>query len=409
MENNWTPTPHSSTPPPAAANQRPRSSKMVVPVLIASLLSAGLAAGGTALVIEQDGGGVTTVVRETVFDQQPAGTTSPSPAVAGTSMSIADMYKKYGAGVVRVEHSQGLGSGFVIDTEGHILTNAHVVDGAQGEITVSFSNEEKVVAKVIGVDNATDVALLKVDVPASALTVIPLGDSDKQQVGDAVVAIGNPFGQDRTVTSGIISAVARAIQAPNGFSIKGALQTDAAINHGNSGGPLLDMRGQVIGINSQIDTGGQANAGSVGIGFAVPINLVKQVTSDLLTKGKAEHAWLGVQLSDVTPTLAEQVKIGSDYGAMVAAVTPGSPADKAGLKGATGQVTIAGTTYAIGGDVIVEANGEKIQDLEALQGVVTKLKPGDKLELVVKDSSGTAKNVTAIIGDQPQDPTALGG
>jgi len=382
---------------------------MVVPVLIASLLSAGLAAGGTALVIEQDGGSVTTVVRETVFDQQPAGTTSSSPAVAGTAMSIADMYKKYGAGVVRVEHSQGLGSGFVIDTEGHILTNAHVVDGAQGEITVSFSNEEKVVAKVIGVDNATDVALLKVDVPASALTVIPLGDSDKQQVGDAVVAIGNPFGQDRTVTSGIISAVARAIQAPNGFSIKGALQTDAAINHGNSGGPLLDMRGQVIGINSQIDTGGQANAGSVGIGFAVPINLVKQVTSDLLTKGKAEHAWLGVQLSDVTPTLAEQVKIGSDYGAMVAAVTPGSPADKAGLKGATGQVTIAGTTYAIGGDVIVEANGEKIQDLEALQGVVTKLKPGDKLELVVKDSSGTAKNVTAIIGDQPQDPTALGG
>ncbi len=382
---------------------------MVVPVLIASLLSAGLAAGGTALVIEQDGGSVTTVVRETVFDQQPAGTTSSSPAVAGTAMSISDMYKKYGAGVVRVEHSQGLGSGFVIDTEGHILTNAHVVDGAQGEITVSFSNEEKVVAKVIGVDNATDVALLKVDVPASALTVIPLGDSDKQQVGDAVVAIGNPFGQDRTVTSGIISAVARAIQAPNGFSIKGALQTDAAINHGNSGGPLLDMRGQVIGINSQIDTGGQANAGSVGIGFAVPINLVKQVTSDLLTKGKAEHAWLGVQLSDVTPTLAEQVKIGSDYGAMVAAVTPGSPADKAGLKGATGQVTIAGTTYAIGGDVIVEANGEKIQDLEALQGVVTKLKPGDKLELVVKDSSGTAKNVTAIIGDQPQDPTALGG
>ena len=382
---------------------------MVVPVLIASLLSAGLAAGGTALVIEQDGGSVTTVVRETVFDQQPAGTTSSSPAVAGTAMSIADMYKKYGAGVVRVEHSQGLGSGFVIDTEGHILTNAHVVDGAQGEITVSFSNEEKVVAKVIGVDNATDVALLKVDVPASALTVIPLGDSDKQQVGDAVVAIGNPFGQDRTVTSGIISAVARAIQAPNGFSIKGALQTDAAINHGNSGGPLLDMRGQVIGINSQIDTGGQANAGSVGIGFAVPINLVNQVTSDLLTEGKAERAWLGVQLSDVTPTLAEQVKIGSDYGAMVAAVTPGSPADKAGLKGATGQVTIAGTTYAIGGDVIVEANGEKIQDLEALQGVVTKLKPGDKLELVVKDSSGTAKNVTAIIGDQPQDPTALGG
>ena len=410
MNENWTPTNYPTTPPPAAENQKQRGSRLVVPVLIASLLSAGLAAGGTALVINQDGGGSTTIVRQVANPANSSDSGSSVMPVASTGgMTIEQMYKQYGNGVVRVDHSSGLGSGFVIDSEGHILTNAHVVDGAQGDITVSFSNNEKVVAKVIGVDNATDVAVLKVDVPSSALTVIPLGDSAGLTVGSGVVAIGNPFGQDRTVTSGIISAVARSIQAPNGFSIDGAIQTDAAINHGNSGGPLLDMSGQVIGINSQIDTGGQANSGSVGIGFAVPINLVKQVTADIMATGKAQHAWLGVQLSDVDPTLASQTKIGSDYGAMVANVTTGSPAAKAGLTGATGETTIGGQSYAVGGDVIVEANGDKIEGVKDLQAAVSALKPGDKLELVVKTSNGDTKTITVILGDQPQDPTALAG
>jgi S1-C subfamily serine protease len=410
MNENWTPTNYPTTPPPAAENQKQRGSRLVVPVLIASLLSAGLAAGGTALVINQDGGGSTTIVRQVANPANSSDSGSSVMPVASTGgMTIEQMYKQYGNGVVRVDHSSGLGSGFVIDSEGHILTNAHVVDGAQGDITVSFSNNEKVVAKVIGVDNATDVAVLKVDVPSSALTVIPLGDSAGLKVGSGVVAIGNPFGQDRTVTSGIISAVARSIQAPNGFSIDGAIQTDAAINHGNSGGPLLDMSGQVIGINSQIDTGGQANSGSVGIGFAVPINLVKQVTADIMATGKAQHAWLGVQLSDVDPTLASQTKIGSDYGAMVANVTTGSPAAKAGLTGATGETTIGGRSYAVGGDVIVEANGAKIEGVKDLQAAVSALKPGDKLELVIKTSNGDTKTITVILGDQPQDPTALAG
>ena len=409
MNENWTPTNYPTTPPPAAENQKQRGSRLVVPVLIASLLSAGLAAGGTALVINQDGGGTTTIVRQVANPANSSDSGNVMPVASTGGMTIEQMYKQYGNGVVRVEHSSGLGSGFVIDSEGHILTNAHVVDGAQGDITVSFSNNEKVVAKVIGVDNATDVAVLKVDVPSSALTVIPLGDSAGLKVGSGVVAIGNPFGQDRTVTSGIISAVARSIQAPNGFSINGAIQTDAAINHGNSGGPLLDMSGQVIGINSQIDTGGQANSGSVGIGFAVPINLVKQVTADIMATGKAQHAWLGVQLSDVDPTLASQTKIGSDYGAMVANVTTGSPAAKAGLQGATGETTIGGQSYAVGGDVIIEANGAKIEGVKDLQAAVSSLKPGDKLELVVKTSTGDTKNITVILGDQPQDPTALAG
>ncbi len=408
MNENWTPNSYSAAPPPAAQNPKQRGSRIVVPVLIASLLSAGLAAGGTALVVNNDDRGTGTTVRESVATPVSDSGSTAMPAVSSGSMDIPTMYKKYGAGVVRVEHSTGLGSGFVIDSEGHILTNAHVVDGAKGEITVSFSNEERVVAKVIGIDNATDVALLKVDLPASALTVIPLGDSATQQVGDPVVAIGNPFGQDRTVTSGIISAVARSIQAPNGFMINDAIQTDASINHGNSGGPLLNMQGRVIGINSQIDTGGTGD-GSVGIGFAVPINLVKQVVSDLMTTGRAQHAWLGVQLSEVNPTLASQVKIGSDFGAMIARVAPNSPAAKAGLTGATGETTIQGNTYAIGGDVVVEANGTKIETIKDLQAAVSALKPGDKLELVMKTSTGATKNVTVTLGDQPQDPIALAG
>jgi VCBS repeat-containing protein len=404
-------TPYSTTPPPAAENQKKqRGSRIVVPVLIASLLSAGLAAGGTAALVSQQGGSTTTVVREVAQPTNNASSSSAAVAPASTDgqMSIAQMYEQEGAGVVRVEHSGGLGSGFVIDKQGHILSNAHVVDGAKGPISISFSNNEKVEAKVIGVDNATDVALLKVDVPASSLTVMALGSSSDLQVGAPVVAIGNPFGQDRTVTSGIISAMAREIQAPNGFTIDGAIQTDAAINHGNSGGPLLDMNGKVIGINSQIDTGGTGN-GNVGIGFAIPINLVKEVTAQLMNGGKAQHAWLGVQLTNVDPTLASQVKIGSDYGAMIAGVSKGSPADKAGLKGATGEVTIGGQTYAIGGEVVVAANGKKIENVDDLQAAVTAGKPGEKLELTVKTSDGQTKQITVTLGDQPQDPTALAG
>ena len=423
MDTNWTPnpsnpttpqpyTPYTTTPPPAAENQKKRGSRIVVPVLIASLLSAGLAAGGTAALVSHEGGSTTTVVRQVAAAPATSSDTASNAVSSDVSrdgqLSIAQIYAKEGAGVVRVEHSGGLGSGFVIDKEGHILTNAHVVDGAQGTIYVSFSNNEKVEATVVGVDNATDVAVLKVDVPASALDVMPLGTSKDLPVGAPVVAIGNPFGQDRTVTSGIISAVARQIQAPNGFAINGAIQTDAAINHGNSGGPLLDMQGRVIGINSQIDTGGTGD-GNVGIGFAIPIDLVKQVASQLMNGGKVQHPWLGVQLTDVNPTLASQAKVGSDHGAMIANVTQGSPAEKAGLKGATGEITISGQSYAIGGDIVVKANGQDVNNVKDLQAAVSSLKPGDKLALEVKNADGQSRTVTVTLGNQPQDASALQG
>src|SRR5262249_1619495 len=185
------------------------------------------------------------------------------------------------------------GSGFVIDGEGHILTNNHVIEGAD-KIEVKLGESDKeYTAEVVGTDPASDLALLKVSAPTSELTPLTLGDSSKMEVGDPVVAIGNPFGLDRTVTSGIVSALQRQIQAPNGFSIDNVIQTDAAINPGNSGGPLINGAGEVIGINSQIETGGSGSDGNVGIGFAIPINTAKSEIKSLIENGEVEHAYLG--------------------------------------------------------------------------------------------------------------------
>lgn len=406
----------SFTPPPAPEPPQRRGSRLVVPIVLASLLSAGLAAGATAVVVDRSGdGAVTTVIRENVVDAvaEPAvGMASGEEAIVepaledGAAMDAAAIYRAYGSSVVRVEHSSGVGSGFVIDTDGHIVTNAHVVEGAQGGLTVSFSNDEKMEAELVGLDFATDIAVLKVDAPASALKPVVLGDSSRTYVGQEVVAIGNPYGKDRTVTAGIVSQVARQIPAPNGFAINGAIQTDAAINQGNSGGPLFDDNGRVIGINTQIISDG---GGSDGIGFAVPVNLAKSVVADIMEFGEAQHSWLGVRLSEVDPTLASEVNTGVDYGAMVAAVTPDSPAAKAGLKGATGEMTIAGTTYAVGGDIVISANGEKIEDVIALQQAVAALNPGDTLTLEVKRAGGDTETIEVVLGNQPQDPIALGG
>ena len=195
----------------------------------------------------------------------------------------------------------------MLDKEGHIVTNFHVIDGATS-IEVRFSNDDTLKATLVGSDPSTDVALLKVDASARALTPLALADSDRLEVGDAVVAIGNPFGLERTVTTGIVSALQRAVKAPNGYSIDHVIQTDAPINHGNSGGPLLNTRGDVIGINSQIETGG-AGDGNVGIGFAVPSNTVKSVVGQLLASGKVEHAYLGVSAVEITPDIANSFRL----------------------------------------------------------------------------------------------------
>jgi S1-C subfamily serine protease len=380
------------------------------PLLTAAVLGGGVAVAAVALL-----GGLersTTVVTETLEEPSPART-----ATSGT-MSVNEIYQRSAPGVVRVNVTststaasdplggaspsvQTLGSGFVIDKAGHIVTNYHVVRDA-GRVTVSFSNRDSVRAKVVGTDPSTDIAVLQVETAASALTPLSLGDSDHVLVGDPVVAIGNPFGLDRTATSGIVSALQRFITAPNEFTIDHVIQTDAPINHGNSGGPLIDAHGKVIGVNTQIETGDSAS-GNVGIGFAVPSNTVKDVVAQILSTGHVNHAFLGIVGQALTPSLAEKYNLATGAGVLVESVSHGSGADDAGLRGGTTRVVDAGETYVLGGDIIVTVDGQKITSIEQLRDVVAAHEPGDRLQLTIyRQAKRTSMTVT--LGRQPSSP-----
>jgi len=290
------------------------------------------------------------------------------------------------------------GSGFVIDSKGHALTNNHVVEGAD-KITVKLGDSNATYdAKVIGSDPATDLALLEVDAPESDLHPLSLGRSSEMEVGDPVVAIGNPFGLDRTVTSGIVSALQRQIQAPNGFSIDNVIQTDAAINPGNSGGPLINAAGEVIGINSQIQTGG--GSGNVGIGFAIPIDTARAEIHQLETTGEVEHAYLGIEGGTVTPQLAKALNLPVTEGVLVQSVTPDGPADKAGIEGGHTTATIEGEEVSLGGDIITEIDGHKISEMNEVIEVVNSKQPGDEVELTVI-REGRTKKADVTLGDRP--------
>jgi len=291
------------------------------------------------------------------------------------------------------------GSGFLIDTEGHIVTNSHVVDGASKVQVTLGSNETSHEAEIVGTDPATDVALLKVDVPADQLHPLALGDSSKVQVGDPVVAIGNPFGLNRTVTSGIVSALQRQIQAPNGFSISHVIQTDAAINPGNSGGPLIDASGRVIGINSQIQSGG--GGGNVGIGFAVPINTARDVVGQIERDGKVEHAYIGITGGSVTPAIADALKLPTEKGVLVNEVIEDGPADKAGIKAGETEATIEGAKVRRGGDVITGIDGEPVTSMEDVIDAVDAAEPGEEMEMTVVRADGEEKTVTVTLGVRP--------
>jgi S1-C subfamily serine protease len=291
------------------------------------------------------------------------------------------------------------GSGFLIDTEGHIVTNNHVVEGADKVEVKLGSSDKTYTAEVVGTDPATDVALLKVDAPVENLHPLALGDSSNVEVGEPVVAIGNPFGLDRTVTSGIVSALQRQIQAPNGFSISHVIQTDAAINPGNSGGPLIESEGKVIGINSQIQTGGSGN-GNVGIGFAVPINTAREVIQQIEDHGEVKHAYLGISGGSVTPELAKALKLPEEEGVLVNEVVKGGPADEAGIEGGDTSATIEGASFRLGGDVITEVNGKKIEGMEDVINAVNAASPGDKMELTV-DRDGKPQTIDVTLGVRP--------
>jgi S1-C subfamily serine protease len=291
------------------------------------------------------------------------------------------------------------GSGFVIDDEGHILTNNHVIEGAS-KVTVKLGDSEKTYdAEVVGTDPGTDVALLQVDAPKSEIHPLTLGRSSEMEVGDPVVAIGNPFGLDRTVTSGIVSALQRDIQAPNGFSISHVIQTDAAINPGNSGGPLINAEGAVIGINAQIATGGGGN-GNVGIGFAIPIDTVRAEIEALKTKGEVEHAFIGISGGTITPELSKALNLPVDEGVIVQSVVKDGPADKAGIEAGGTEAQIDGQQVRLGGDIITEVDGEKLKSMDELVEIIQSHEPGDELQLTILRGD-QEKTADVTLGDQP--------
>ncbi len=397
---------------------RSRIASLTTLVFAAAASGAALAVGATALLVGV-GRGSTTTVREVA-----APGTSPASFDPHDGLSINEIYRAAAPGVVQVsttktvtqpadpfggffgfpsqtqsQTEQALGSGFVIDKAGHIVTNYHVVAGATA-VYVSFSNDESLRATIVGRDPSTDIAVLHVDAKSRALTPLQFANSDRIQVGDEVVAIGNPFGLDRSVTAGIVSALQRPITAPNGYTIDHVIQTDAALNHGNSGGPLLDTQGQVIGVNSQISTGDTGSDGNVGVGFAIPSNTVRTVVTQLIQNGKVEHSYLGVRLVAVTPDVAQLFHLGAAHGLVIQRMDADGGAEKAGLRAGTTTVTVAGVSYPLGGDLIVAADGNPLFSVDDLRDAIAGKKPGDKIVLTLYRGSRRME-VTARLGRQP--------
>jgi putative serine protease PepD len=355
-------------------------------VVTAAALVAGAGVGAGTYAAFGAGDRTTTVVQ-----QAPV---AGSPAAATKATSVGQVYKQAGPGVVEInvtesssgssdsspfpfggggngsQQAQAQGSGFVYDSDGHIVTNNHVVDGASS-ITVRFQDRSEYKAHVVGTDPSTDLAVIKVDAPASKLHALTLGDSNALEVGDGVVAIGSPFGLDETVTSGIVSALNRSISSSSSFTIAGAIQTDAAINHGNSGGPLLNMSGQVVGVNTQIES---ESGGNDGVGFAVPSSTIRNVISQLVSGKSVQHAYLGVFVGDA-----------AGAGAKIARVRSGSPAAKAGLKV---------------GDVVTEFGGRTIGSADDLTAAVSAHQPGDKVSVTYRRGNST-KTADVTLGNRP--------
>jgi putative serine protease PepD len=347
-------------------------SKQLATILLALLLAAGVGAAVGAGVALQT-------------ENEPAAAESPT-AVAGesvseTTSSTAALYNRVKNAVVEVhaetggsdafgnqQQGQATGSGFVIDKQGHIVTNEHVVSGSES-VSVEFADGSTVDAEVVGTDPSTDIAVLDVNRPAAQLTTVNFAPVGTLEVGDPVIAIGSPFGLQGTLTTGVVSALGREIQSPNGFTIENAVQTDAALNHGNSGGPVLDTEGRVVGVAAQIRS---ENGGNVGIGYAVPGDTAKRVAADLIQDGSVEHAYLGVSLPN-------------DGAARIQEVVDGAPADRGGLRA---------------GDQVTAVDGDQIESGDELREKIDAKRPGDKLTLTIT-RSGDERTVEVTLGERP--------
>jgi S1-C subfamily serine protease len=359
-------------------------------------------------------------VNKTIIQATPeTPTVYSTPATTMGELSPDQIYGNLSGGVVMVlsefdgsgtdqfgqaQGARALGTGFVVDEEGYILTNAHVVDESgqrASGVTVVFnkggSETQRVPGELVGVDVGSDVAVIKVDPGKVDLKALPLGDSDKVVIGESVVAIGNPLGYNFSITAGIVSATGRSLTAPNGQMIPNGIQTDAAINQGNSGGPLINDQGRVIGINEQIASQG---GGNDGLGFAVPINTAIRSLEQIKASGKVQYAWMGVGLQTLTSDIAGMFNMTSQGGALVQQVSPDSPADKAGLKGGDQTVTVQGEEFIIGGDVIVKVDDTEIKTADDLIAYLGTKKPGDTVTATV-DRDGKTQEISVTLAERP--------
>jgi len=386
---------------------------------------AGLAGGAVAaavvvllLVFVFDLGEVNKTVVQ-ANPQTPTVYSTPSGTTSTGGLSPQEIYSTLSGGVVMVlsefgsagtdafgqtQSAQALGTGFVVDEQGYILTNAHVVDEdgqRASSVTVVFnkggSETQRVPGQLVGVDVGSDVAVIKVDPSKVELKPLPTGDSDKVEVGEPVVAIGNPLGYDFSITSGIVSATGRSLEAPNGQTIPNGIQTDAAINQGNSGGPLISSSGKVIGINEQIASSG---GGNDGLGFAVPINTAMRSLEQIKANGKVTYAWMGVGLQTLTSDVAGTFNMKTQGGALVEQVSPDSPAAKAGIQGGDQTVDVQGQQFTIGGDVIVKADDTTIKSADDLIAFLGTKKPGDTITVTV-ERDGQTKELQVTLAERP--------
>ena len=333
-----------------------------------------------------------------------------SAALTEEERNNITVYEKVADGVVNVTSTamqldfffnafptQGSGSGSIIDAKGHILTNHHVVADAQ-KLEVTLADGSKWPAKLVGSDPDNDLAVIKIDAPKEKLKVISMGDSRNLRIGQKVLAIGNPFGLQRTLTTGIISSLGRTIRSEVGTLIEDVIQTDAAINPGNSGGPLLNSDGEIVGINSAILS---PSGGSVGIGFAIPVNTAKRVVPDLLSKGYVTYPWIGATIQSLIPEIAKYRKLKIERGAMIAEVVKGGPADKAGLKGGNQRVQVGNMIVLVGGDVVVRADQHDVKTNDELIHYIREKKPGDIILLkIYRDGNFVDMRVT--LGERPR-------
>jgi S1-C subfamily serine protease len=388
-------------------------------LLVAAVAGGVVALGGAKLTGYAE---ATTTVRELIRDSASGQSQVASQSRPRGALSIGDIYSRAAPGVVQVtttskvegqadpffgfevpdETQRALGSGFVIDKAGYIVTNFHVIEDAD-TVEVSFSNNDSMKAKIVGKDPSTDIALLKVEASSRALRPLPLGNSAAIRVGDDVLAIGNPFGLERSATRGIVSAVQRPLRAPSGFTIDHVIQTDAALNRGNSGGPLMNAQGQVIGVNSAIETGGAGGQGNVGIGFAVPVSTVRDVVAQLKEKGRVDHPFLGIEARPIVANIAQVFRLPVSRGLVVERVLPDSGAAGAGLQGGTTRVVVAGESYMVGGDIVVKADGAEVTSNERLRQIVAGKEPGDRLKLEIYRGQDR-KTVEIKLGRQPPSP-----